>query len=100
MLRKASLSYFIASIITIIVILIEVGIRSAVVSPFVLLDSNKDNNPKVLISHSLYQGDFLLTYQEGHSKDRSEAAFQLGESKYISRRFHLGMELAQLKLTN
>ncbi|MCY7692315.1 M48 family metallopeptidase [Bacillus altitudinis] len=78
MLRKASLSYFIASIITIIVILIEVGIRSAVVSPFVLLDSNKNNNPKVLISHSLYQGDFLLTYQEDPFKDRSEAAFQLG----------------------
>ncbi|MDG3043656.1 hypothetical protein OE903_05625 [Bacillus sp. B6(2022)] len=79
--------------------MIEVGIRSAVVSPFVLLDSNKDNNPKVLISHSLYQGIFI-NLSKGHSKDRSEAAFQLGESKYISRRFHLGMELAKLKLTN
>lgn len=78
MLRKASLSYLIASIITIIVILIEVGIRSAVVSPFVLLDSNKENNPKVLISHSLFQGDFLLTYQDGSSNEHSEAAFQLG----------------------
>ncbi|QGX65927.1 M48 family metalloprotease [Bacillus sp. ms-22] len=78
MLRKASLSYLIASIMTIIVILIEVGARSAIVSPFVLLDSNKVNTPKVFISHSLFQGEFLLTYQEGDSKGRSEAAFQLG----------------------
>ncbi|MFS0654858.1 M48 family metalloprotease [Bacillus sp. 179-C3.3 HS] len=78
MLRKASLSYLIASLMTIIFILIEIGIRSAVFSPFVLLDSNKENNPKVFISHSLFQGDYLLTYQDGSFKDLSEPAFQLG----------------------
>lgn len=78
MLRKASLSYLIASIVTIVVILIEIGFRSAVVSPFVLLDSNKEKNPKILISHSLFQGDYLLTYQDHSSNDHSKAAFQLG----------------------
>ena len=46
MLRKASLSYLIASIITIIVILIEVGIRSAVVSHLFYLTRTKKTIPK------------------------------------------------------
>ncbi|MCQ6277181.1 M48 family metalloprotease [Bacillus sp. V3B] len=78
MLRKASLSYLIASIVTILVILIEVGFRSAVVSPFVILDSSKENTPKVLIAHALFQGDYLLTYQDKSFNNNSEAAFQLG----------------------
>lgn len=61
MLRKAFLSYLTASMITIIVIMIELGFRSAVVSPFVLLDSNKESNPKVFVAHSLYQGDVNLS---------------------------------------
>lgn len=77
MLRKAFLSYLTASMITIIVIMIELGIRSAVVSPFVLLDSNKESNPKVFVAHSLYQGDVLLTYQDGSFNGPSEASLQL-----------------------
>lgn len=63
---------------TIIIILIEVSIRSVVVSPFVLLDSNKENNSKVFLSYSLFQGEVLLTYQDASSNDLSEVAFQLG----------------------
>lgn len=77
MLRKAFLSYLTASMITIIVIMIELGFRSAVVSPFVLLDSNKESNPKVFVAHSLYQGDVLLTYQDGSFNGPSEASLQL-----------------------
>ncbi len=65
MLHRISISYLVACVITVIVILIEVGFRSAAVSPMILLNSNDEaSSSKILIGESLFHGDYLMSHNE------------------------------------
>lgn len=84
MKKRALIFLLVAAFSTAAVMMVELGVRSAVLSPFILLDSKKQEEVhKLLTGYSIYQGDYLLDIQntrEGH--DNRPLAFHIGRTDY------------------
>lgn len=64
MIKKISLCYIIASIITIFIMIVETTVRSPLLSPLLLINetpSYEETNGRVLTGHSSIQGDYFLS---------------------------------------
>lgn len=72
-----------AAFSTIAVTMLELGIRSAVLSPSILLDAKKEEVHKLLIGYSIYQGDYQLEIQKvsGDSSNYS-LSFHIRDTDY------------------
>lgn len=74
-----------------VVTMIELGIRSAVLSPFILFDSNKEEEEiqKAFTGYSIYQGDYLLNIQSNTDVGNNRPlAFQIGHTNYQFRKIN------------
>lgn len=69
---------------TVSVIMVELSIRSAVLSPFILLDSKKNVGvQKLLTGYSIYQGDYLLDIENTEEDSTNRPlAFHIGPIDY------------------
>lgn len=87
MFRKMMLCYFAAVVITICIIVVELGLRSAIISPVLLIESDIGDKGihKVLTGYSSIQGDYLLSLEPrelNENKDDS-LSFNVINKKYI-----------------
>ncbi|MFD1409025.1 M48 family metalloprotease [Kroppenstedtia eburnea] len=84
MKKSALIILLIAAFSSAVVVMVELGIRSAVLSPFILLDSKKEEGvQKVLTGYSIYQGDYLLDIQNNTTATGEQPlAFHIGNTVY------------------
>lgn len=87
MKRRSLIFLVIAMFSTIAVVILELGIRSAVLSPSILLDAKKqDEVHKLLTGYSIYQGEYQLDIQNALEDNIDyPLTFQIGDTDY---RFH------------
>lgn len=92
MLRKIMLCYFVAVIITICIITVELGLRSAIISPFLLIESNKEDKElhKVLTGYSSIQGNYLLSIEPRELNENKDdnLGFDVINKKYTFQDFN------------
>lgn len=86
MFRKLMLCYIVAVVITICIITVELGLRSAINSPVLLIESNMEDKGihKVLTGYSSIQGNYLLSIESrelNENKDDS-LGFDVINKKY------------------
>lgn len=84
MQKRALIFLLIAAFAAAAVVMVELGVRSAVLSPFILLDSKKEEgDQKLLTGYSTYQGNYLLHIQN-NPDERAERplSFHIGRTVY------------------
>ncbi|MDG5790187.1 M48 family metalloprotease [Evansella sp. AB-P1] len=93
MFKKFMLCYFVAVVATISIIVVEIGVRSAVLSPFILLESKveEEGTQKYLTGYSSIQGDYFLTIKPKQNemimKDK-ESSFNVINKQFVYQKFN------------
>lgn len=73
----------VTAFLTFVVIMIELSIRSAVLSPFILIESQKNvETQKLLTGYSIYHGDYLLNIKDTEDVIVHPLAFHIGNTEY------------------
>lgn len=92
MFRKIMFCYFVAVVITICLITVELGLRSAIISPFLLIESNKEDKElhKVLMGYSSIQGNYLLSIEPRELNENKDdnLGFDVINKKYTFQDFN------------
>lgn len=84
MKKRMLIFLLVTAFFTVSVIMVELSIRSAVLSPFILLDSKKNVGvQKLLTGYSIYQGDYLLDIENTEEDSTNRPlAFHIGPIDY------------------
>lgn len=88
MKKKLTLCYLIASVITIFVIIIDISVRSPLLSPYLLFENQNSNSPsipKVITGYSDLQEDHLLLINNKESDTsykKPSMKFELGQKSF------------------
>lgn len=91
MKKSALIFLLVAAFSSAAVVMVELGVRSAVLSPFILLDSQKEEGVhKMLTGYSIYQGDYLLDIQKNDAAktDDQPLVFHIGDTSYKFSEIH------------
>ncbi|WP_025027314.1 hypothetical protein [Caldalkalibacillus mannanilyticus] len=86
MVKRITVNYLVAAIITILVIMIELSVRSPILSPFLLIDDHKKEpvSQKIMAGFSSFQGNYLMNISSLKQGEEREPAFgfHLGSKSY------------------